>query len=36
LAPLPSAYFVGRSAMVHLALPLPVSVIVAAIIETLA
>jgi hypothetical protein len=35
LAPLPSAYFVGRSAMVHLALPLPVAVIVAAIIETL-
>ena len=35
LAPLPSAYFVGRSAMVHLDLPLPVAVIVAAIIETL-
>ena len=35
LAPLPSAYFVGRSAMVHLALPLFVAIIVAAIIETL-
>jgi hypothetical protein len=35
LAPLPSAYFVARSAMVHLELPLPVAVIVAAIIETL-
>jgi len=35
LAPLPSAYFVARSAMVHLALPLPVAVVVAAIIETL-
>ena len=35
LAPLPSAYFVARSAMVHLALPLPVALIVAAIIETL-
>jgi hypothetical protein len=35
LAPLPSAYFVGRSAMVHLDLPLPVAVVVAAIIETL-
>jgi DNA-binding transcriptional ArsR family regulator len=35
LAPLPSAYFVGRSAMIHLALPLLVAVIVAAIIETL-
>lgn len=35
LAPLPSAYFVARSAVVHLALPLPVAVVVAAIIETL-
>jgi uncharacterized membrane protein len=35
LPPLPSAYFVARSAIVHLALPLPVAVIVAAIIETL-
>jgi DNA-binding MarR family transcriptional regulator len=35
LAPLPSAYFVARSAMVHLALPLLVAVVVAAIIETL-
>ena len=32
LAPFPSAYFVGRSAMVNLALPLPVAVIAAAII----
>ena len=35
LAPFPSAYFVARSAMVHLELPIPVAVIVAAIIETL-
>jgi hypothetical protein len=35
LAPLPSAYFVARSAIVHLALPLPVALVVAAIIETL-
>lgn len=35
LAPFPSAYFVARSAMVHLSLPLSVAVIVAAIIETL-
>ena len=35
LAPLPSAYFVARSAMIHLALPLPVAIVVAAIIETL-
>lgn len=35
LAPLPSAYFVARSAIVHLALPLPMAVVVAAIIETL-
>ena len=35
LAPFPSAYFVARSAMVHLALPLPVAVVVAVIIETL-
>ena len=35
LAPFPSAYFVARSAIVHLALPLPVAVVVAAIIETL-
>jgi hypothetical protein len=35
LAPLPSAYFVARSAIVHLALPPPVAVIAAAIIETL-
>ena len=35
LAPFPSAYFVARSAMVHLELPISVAVIVAAIIETL-
>ena len=35
LAPFPSAYFVARSAMVHLAMPFLVAVIVAAIIETL-
>jgi hypothetical protein len=35
LAPVPSAFFVARSAMMHLALPLPVAVVVAAIIETL-
>lgn len=35
LAPLPSAYFVARSAITYLALPLPVAVIVALIIETL-
>ena len=35
LAPFPSAYFVARSAITHLALPLPVAVIVALIIETL-
>ncbi len=35
LAPFPSAYFVARSAMMHLSLPLPVAVVVAAIIETL-
>ena len=35
LAPFPSAYFVARSAMVHLNLPLAVAVVVAAIIETL-
>ncbi|MFC2030138.1 hypothetical protein ACFLWA_05355 [Chloroflexota bacterium] len=35
LAPFPSAYFVARSGMVHLALPLPVAIVVAAIIETL-
>ena len=35
LAPLPSAYFVARSAMVHLALPLSVALVVAAIVETL-
>jgi len=35
LAPLPSAYFVARSAILHLALPVPVAVVVAAIIETL-
>jgi hypothetical protein len=35
LAPFPSAYFVARSAIVHLDLPMPVAVIVAAIIETL-
>ena len=29
LAPFPSAYFVARSAVVHLALPIPVAVIVA-------
>jgi hypothetical protein len=35
LAPFPSAYFVARSAMEHLELPLAVAVVVAAIIETL-
>ena len=35
LAPFPSAWFVGRSAMSHLDLPLPVAMVVAAIIETL-
>jgi hypothetical protein len=35
MAPFPSAYFVARSAMAHLALPVPVAVVVAAIIETL-
>jgi len=35
LAPLPSAYFVARSAVAHLALPLSVALVVAAIIETL-
>ena len=35
LAPLPSAYFVARSAMAHLALPWPMAMLVAAIIETL-
>ena len=35
LAPVPSAYFVARSGMAHLALPLPVAIVVAAIIETL-
>ena len=35
LAPLPSAYFVARSAMAHLDTPLTVAVIMAAIIETL-
>jgi hypothetical protein len=35
LAPFPSAYFVARSGIVHLALPLPVAIVVAAIIETL-
>jgi hypothetical protein len=35
LAPFPSAYFVARSAIVHLNLPLSVAVVVAAIIETL-
>ena len=35
LAPFPSAYFVARSATVHLNLPLSVAVVVAAIIETL-
>ena len=35
LAPMPSAYFVARSSITHLALPWPVAVIVAAIIETL-
>ena len=35
LAPFPSAYFVARSAMVHLNLPLAVAVVVAAIVETL-
>jgi hypothetical protein len=35
LAPFPSAFFVARSGMSHLALPLPVAIVVAAIIETL-
>lgn len=35
LAPIPSAFFVARSSIVHLALPWPVAVIVAAIVETL-
>jgi hypothetical protein len=35
LAPFPSAYFVARSSMAHLHLPLPVAIVVAAIIETL-
>ena len=35
LAPLPSAYFVARAAMAHLALPLPVAAVAAIIIETL-
>lgn len=35
LAPVPSAFFVARSGMKHLDLPLTVAVIVAAIIETL-
>lgn len=35
LAPLPSAYFVARSAMEHLRLPLLVAIVAAAIIETL-
>lgn len=35
LAPFPSAYFVARSAMIHLALPMLVAMVVAAIIETL-
>jgi predicted transcriptional regulator len=35
LAPLPSAYFVARSAMEHLQLPLLVAIVIAAIIETL-
>jgi hypothetical protein len=35
LAPFPSAYFVARSAIMHLALPLSVAVVVALIIETL-
>jgi hypothetical protein len=34
-AQFPSAYFVARSAIVHLNLPLPVAVVMAAIIETL-
>jgi hypothetical protein len=35
LAPVPSAYFVGRSAAAHLTLPWPVAVVVALIIESL-
>jgi len=35
LSPIPSAYFVARSGMAHLSLPLPVAIVVAAIIETL-
>lgn len=35
LAPFPSAYFVARASMEHLALPLAVAIVVAAIIETL-
>jgi predicted transcriptional regulator len=34
-APVPSAFFVARSALVHLSLPLLVAIVVAAIIETL-
>ena len=33
LAPFPSAWFVGRSAMLHLGLPWPVAMVVAAIID---
>lgn len=35
LAPVPSAFFVARASMEHLALPFAVAVVVAAIIETL-
>ena len=36
LAPVPSAYFVARSAIVHLDMPLTIAVVSAAIMETLA
>ncbi len=35
LAPFPSAFFVARSSMIHLTVPLPVAVIMAAIVESL-
>jgi len=35
LAPIPSAFFVGRSSMVHLGLPWPVALVVAIVIEAL-
>ncbi len=35
LAPFPSAFFVARSAMAHLSVPLPMAVVIAGIVETL-